>query len=395
MSSRVEDDIAPILYFTRYVPSYRVPVLELLNQRLKGRLVVCAGRAGGADLDSIEAQSSPYRTVHLPDMWLKGEGIHGQAFWKGVASFPRIRAMLAEESPRSVTLPMLMAYAKARRIPLGLWGHFSSNTRPMGSPSPLDRYRLFLASRADVCVTYTEQQAAALVALLPHDRVRVARNTLDTDTLFSEHDRLLAEGKTNTRTRLGLDPEALTIVYIGRLIEAKGVNLLLDVFQQVQLERKAQLVLIGGGSSREGLERRIAEERISDVHFAGAITDLADSAPHIFAADVMLVPGYLGLQVNHAFALGVPIVSRRSPGPGRYHSPEVDFVQNGQNGLLVESPDPDTFARAVLTVASDPAFGRNAQAYARSHLNIEHMVDGLEGAVHLMEQRDSRNPTAT
>lgn len=381
---------APVLYFTRYVPSYRVPVLDRLNQRLERRLVVCTGRAGGADLGSIEAQSSPYRTMYLPDMWLRGEKVHGQAFWKGITQFPRISAILAEESPRSVTLPLLLAYSKRRGIPVGLWGHFSSNTRPMGSSSPLDRYRLFLASKADVCVAYTEQQAAQLSDNITHNRIVTARNTLDTAALFSVYDRLSIEGKQSVRSRLGLHPDALTIVYIGRLIEDKGVDLLLDVLLRVQEKRTAQLILIGDGSRREELMRRTLAERISSVHFVGAITDLADSAPHIFAADVMLVPGYLGLQVNHAFALGVPIVSRVALGLGRYHSPEVDFIENGRNGLLVDAPNPDVFAEAVLTVAADDSYGREAHAFARSHLNIEQMVGGLERAVHILEQRDTR-----
>ncbi len=384
----------PVMYFTRYVPSYRVPVLNRLNQRLGGRLVVCTGRAGGASLGSIEAQSSPYRTIYLPDVWLRGEKIHGQAFWKGITQFPRISAILAEESPRSVTLPLLVAYGRRRGIPIGLWGHFSSNARPMGSSSLLDRYRMFLASRADVCIAYTEQQAAKLSNHIAHNRIVTARNTLDTAALFGAYDRLSIEGKPSIRSRLGLDPDALTIVYIGRLIEDKGVDLLLDVLRRVQQKRAAQLILVGDGSRREELLKRVRREQITSVHFVGAITDLVDSAPHIIAADVMLVPGYLGLQVNHAFALGVPIVSRAAPGLGRYHSPEVDFIENGQNGILVNSPSPDTFADAVLTVASDDSYSREALAFARSHLNIEQMVDGLEGAVHFLEQRDTRTSPA-
>ena len=33
----------PIAYVARFVPGYRRPVLEELNDRLDGRLVVCAG----------------------------------------------------------------------------------------------------------------------------------------------------------------------------------------------------------------------------------------------------------------------------------------------------------------------------------------------------------------
>ncbi len=105
---------------------------------------------------------------------------------------------------------------------------------------------------------------------------------------------------------------------------------------------------------------------------------------------ILMQRTYFQCRVDCANALDVQIVSRTAPGAGRYHSPEVDFVQNGRNGLLVDSPDPDTLARAVLTVASDNTFGRNALAFAHSNLHIEHMVDGLEKSVRFLEESDLR-----
>ncbi len=378
---------APILYFMRYVPAYRVPVFEALNERLAGRFIVCAGRAGSS-LRSIEAGKTSFRMIQTSDLWVQEGWFHAQAFWQGFRKVGRPAAVLAEESPRTGTLPLLGAYCKVRGIPFGLWGHFSSNDRPMGS-SGLDRYRLNLASRADVCITYTHRQAHTLKSHLPHDRVVAATNTLDTDMLEAARKRLDLEGKDAVRVRLGLQRDALTIVYIGRLIAEKGVDVLLDVLQIVQKRRPAQLIIVGDGERRLALENRVREESISDVHLIGTITDLEAGAPYIFASDAMLVPGYLGLQVNHAFSLGVPIVGRTSPGPGRYHSPEVDFIENGLNSILTETSSPQTFADAVLKVAEDPSYGRNALDYAQKHLGIDRMVDGLEEGIRLLLERGS------
>ncbi len=355
-------------------------------------MVIATGRAPSR-LQSIEASFPSLNVVHVPDVWLRGEAVHAQAFWKAFRKTGRPAAVLAEESPRTVTLPLLMAYCKAARIPIGLWGHFSSNYRPMGS-SLLDRYRLSLASASDGCIVYTSRQAELLSQWVSHGRIVAATNTLDTATLESARRRLAEDGKVAVRDRLGLASDALTIVYIGRLIAEKGVHLLLDVLRNVQQSVQAQLVVIGDGPEREALEETIQRERLSGVHMVGGMTGLDESAPYIFAADVMLVPGYLGLQVNHAFALGVPIVGRSSPGDERFHSPEVDYIQPGKNGVLVTEPTPHAFARAVIDVAGEPSYARNALSYAQDHLSMKNMVDGLESGIKLLMQRGQKRTPA-
>jgi len=43
----MSSDRRPIYYFARMIPWYRIPVLEELNERFDGRLVVCAGDPPG------------------------------------------------------------------------------------------------------------------------------------------------------------------------------------------------------------------------------------------------------------------------------------------------------------------------------------------------------------
>lgn len=379
----------PVFYFTRMVPGYRVPVLERLNARLEGRLVVCAGQPPRtSSLRSLtDEPSGGFRQVRLRNVWLGGETLHVQPFRRVFREIGTPGVVLAEESPRSISLPWLLRYARRRGIGRLLWGHFSSNDRPFSPRHLADRYRIALARSVEACVCYTEPIAEALRPYVPAERLFVARNTLDTDTLFALHDTLAAEGRVAVRRRLGLPADAPVLVFIGRLIKAKGVDRLLDVFGVLRAQRAAHLLVIGSGPEKGVLEARAAREKIDDVHFLGALPAWTDSAPYLYAADLMLMPGYLGLAVNHAFAFGLPVVSQASPDPAiRFHSPEVAYVRPGENGLLAPSGDPAALLEAVERVLADQArFSQNAYAYARAHLTIAQMVDGLEAAIRFVE----------
>ncbi len=381
----------PVFYFTRMVPVYRLPVLERLNARLDGRLVVCAGEPPRASsLRSLtDEQPRRFRQVRLRNIWLGGETLHAQPFRQVFQDFGHPSVLLAEESPRSLSLPLLLRYARRRNVGRLLWGHFSSNDRAFSPRHPADRYRIALARSVEACVCYTEPIADSLRPYVPAERLFVARNTLDTDTLFALHDTLAAEGRGAVRRRLGLPTEAPVLVFIGRLIKAKGTDRLLDVFGALRARRAAHLLVIGAGPEQEAMKARVARQQIDHVHFLGALPAWADSAPYLFAADLMLMPGYLGLAVNHAFAFGLPVVSQATPDPAiRFHSPEVAYLRPGENGLLARHDDPTALLEAVERVLADRVrFSQNAYDYARTHLTIDQMVDGLEAAIGFVEDQ--------
>src|SRR3546814_15903003 len=66
-------------------------------------------------------------------------------------------------------------------------------------------------------------------------------------------------------------------------------------------------------------------------------------------ADALVIPGYVGLAVNHAFAQGLPVVTRRH----ELHSPEVEYIEHGRNGLIVDG-DFDAFVVELARLIDDP-----------------------------------------
>lgn len=376
----------PIVYVSRIVPRYRVPVLERLNERLDGRLVVCAGvPPGTSSLNTLteEREAPAYRTAPVQNLWLRGESLHAhRGLKRALTAHGKPAVVLAEESPRSLTLPWLLRYAKQLGAGTAIWGHFSSNNRPFDPSRWPDRYRVWLARHADAAVCYTDGIRNLLRPHVPAEKLFVARNTLDTDRLFRLREGLEREGREAVRRRIGIPEGHAVLSFIGRLIPSKGTELLLDTFAQIRAQRPATLLIIGDGPEREAMQQRTSFEPIPDVHFLGAMARWERSAPYLFASDVMLMPGYLGLAVNHAFAFGVPVVSREAPAGIRFHSPEVEFVDDGITGRLVPWATPEDLPAAVQDVLTHhDRYADAALDYATKHLSLDVMVDGLVDAI--------------
>ena len=375
------------------IPWYRIPVLEQLNERFDGRLVVCAGDPPGASsLGNLVQGSTPdYKQVFLRNHWFFGERIHAQPFRSVFERHGSPAAILAEESPRSVTLPFLLRYAKSMGAGRVLWGHFSSNHRAFDPHRHLlDKYRLTLAKEVEGCVCYTEGIANLLRPFVPESNLFIARNTMDLSPLFAQRDALAAEGKTEVRHRLSIPPDDPVLVYIGRLIREKGTDMLIETWARLTKESPATLLIIGDGPERAAMETTVSARSLQGVRFLGPL--LRETAsPWLYASDLMLMPGYLGLAVNHAFSFGLPVVSLRhppklfkesSPQNRAGNGPEVEYVQSGETGLLCSGNSSESLAAGVREVLANlERYSTNALSYAQEYLTIEKMVDGLESAI--------------
>ena len=378
-------DHRPIYYFARMIPWYRIPVLEQLNERFDGRLVACAGDPPGASsLGNLVRGSTPaYKHVPLRNRWFFGERIHAQSFRNVFERHGAPAAILAEESPRSVTLPFLLRYAKSMGAGRVLWGHFSSNHRTFDPRRHfLDKYRLALAKRVEGCACYTEGIADLLRPFVPERNLFVARNTMDLGPMFAQREALAAEGKAAVRRRLAIPPDGPVLVYIGRLIREKGTDMLLETWARLTQETPATLLIIGDGPERAAMEAAVSARSLQGVRFAGPLLR-EEAGVYLYASDLMLMPGYLGLAVNHAFAFGLPVVSLRHPAGGvKFHSPEVEYVRSGETGLLCSGDSSEALAKGVREVLADrERYSANALTYAQEHLTLGSMVDGLEAAI--------------
>ncbi len=130
------------------------------------------------------------------------------------------------------------------------------------------------------------------------------------------------------------------IAYLGRLEPYKRVDLLLRaVARLVPRFPELEVVLIGRGSARVGLERLTADLGLGErTHFAGFVPD--DERDALLAeARLCVCPSVKegwGITVIEVNAVGTPVVATDAPGLR-------DAVRHGETGLLVADGPPRAF----------------------------------------------------
>ncbi len=196
-------------------------------------------------------------------------------------------------------------------------------------------------------VTCTAVNHAHLAALAPPGRVELVYHGLD---LL----RFPAEGK-GTAEKDAKDPTI--ILSVGRLVEKKGTDVLLDALARLPSDLHWRLVHAGGGPLKELLERRARSLGIADrVEWRGARTQTELLAEYR-AADLFALASRVardgdrdGLPnvLAEAQSQGLACVATRVSG-----IPEL--IEHGVTGLLVAPEEPGELAQALESLIRDPA----------------------------------------
>lgn len=186
-------------------------------------------------------------------------------------------------------------------------------------------------------------------------------------------------------------PEPATVVAVGRLVEKKGFDVLVDALSLLRDDGvEAQATLVGDGPLRQSLEARVAAAGLGDrVHLVGArsheeVVDLLGRSVVLAMPCVVAGDGDrdgLPTVILESMALGTPVVSTRVSGV-----PEM--VDDGRSGLLVEQRDPVALAAALKDVLTDAALRQRLATAARDVVterfdlatNVATLRDALSGS---------------
>ena len=161
-----------------------------------------------------------------------------------------------------------------------------------------------------------------------------------------------------------------TILFVGRLVERKGVVHLIDALATVSDALQAHLVIVGDGPERNRLEQRAQQVGVADrVSFAGRISDAELTATYE-GAGVFVLPSVrdvrgdtegLGVVLLDAMQVRVPVIGSDIGGI-------TDIVIHEKTGLLVPPGDASALAAAIMRVAHDRALARRLAYAGHRHL---------------------------
>jgi glycosyltransferase involved in cell wall biosynthesis len=177
------------------------------------------------------------------------------------------------------------------------------------------------------------------------ERIEIVPNGLDlNDYVFPP------ETDTSFRDKHGIPLEDQVVLYVGRLHDSKGLDLLVEAFEQVRMARpETTLVVVGpDDGAAADLQQDVSEAGVDEaVVFAGYVS-WEDKLAALGTADVFVTPRFTGFPVTflEAGAAGLPIVTT-------FVEEELDWLHD-QVGV-VTAYDATAFADAVGSLLDDEA----------------------------------------
>ncbi|WP_329570987.1 glycosyltransferase family 4 protein [Kitasatospora sp. NBC_01266] len=236
-------------------------------------------------------------------------------------------------------LPELVALtAKLRRQPFLLHFHLDVDASGrFGRLLPAYKRHVFgpvlRAAAAVIVLTAAQSDFVHRTYAVPRERIHVVPNGVDRSYFMPPRE---------------VSERPLELLYVGRLSPQKNVGRLLEALCLVR--QPVRLRIVGDGELRAELEQLTAELGLTQVEFAGA--KLGAELLNAYAqADAFVLPSDkegMPLVALEAMAAALPVIATDVPG-------NTELL--GGVGLLA-APEPAALARAIDSVAGDPALRR-------------------------------------
>jgi len=181
------------------------------------------------------------------------------------------------------------------------------------------------------------------------------------------------------RRKLGLPLDKMIFIYLGRFVQRKRADFLLDVWSQLpdDIHQKAVLVF-AGGSAGEGQPDSIYEEMMRILPGVRS-TKVLDYVPHeqvaslLKACDVMISPTIREgwpLALLEAMSCGIPVISSRIDGV-------KIIVQDGINGTLITPDSGEELSKAIVDATQSPKHYQKMSLTARASVESTYGWDKI------------------
>lgn len=265
--------------------------------------------------------------------------------------------------------------ARARGVPTVIWEELQW-LHP-GARSRI-KYRILsvLARLVDAFFVMGEVQATALA------RLGVSRSRI---FIANEYPGLIYSAVPCGEIALPFDDASPMVLYMGRMIEVKGVEYLLQAWQQVKrLVPRAQLVLAGDGALLPAMKLRAEQLGLLDFHFLGYVSEPEKKSALYRRASVLVVPSIRAgayaeggpLVVLEALSAGLPVVGTDALGSS------TAWIKERVNGEIVPEKNGQALADAIVRILRDrqPTRADVLKEFARMP-DVGYQVQQLEAAI--------------
>ena len=187
------------------------------------------------------------------------------------------------------------------------------------------------------------------------------------------------------------------LLYVGRLIDWKGVKYLVEAMEIViDKYPKTKLLIVGDGPEKPFLEKIVSKLKLMNiVYFIGEI-NITVVPKYYSAADIFIIPSIvaeghtegLGVVTIEAMACGTPAIGSNVGGI-------PDVIKDGYNGFLVAEKSHEELAIKIVQLLSDKElerkFIRNGLKTVKEKFSWDLISDKFIELFQVLNSRDNIN----
>ncbi|MGP9659956.1 glycosyltransferase family 4 protein [Arthrobacter sp. AOP36-C1-22] len=278
---------------------------------------------------------------------------------------------IVEHAVRNLETYKLLWFKKHN---VAFWGHGRTYTQPQSRFQ--ERFKSAILGRASWFFAYTQGGGDAVAeAGFDPTRITVVQNAIDSAQLAKIVAAQTFQDDENMRAEF--DAAGPVALFLGGLDASKRLNFLFSAAKQVhQLLPEFKLVIAGDGQSRPIVEAWCAEH--AWIKYAGPAHGERKAAL-LSMADILAMPGRVGLVAVDSFASETPIITTNWP----YHAPEFEYLVNGVNAV-VTADDRASFVTELLAIFKDSARRRSLEdgcKASRQVFTVENMVANFQAGI--------------
>ena len=340
--------------FTRAVSSDLPPVVEVTPG-------VTVRHLPAGPLEALRKEDLPAQLCAFSVALLQVEAARPEGWFDVLHSHYWLSGQIGWLASQRWDIPLVHSMhtmARVKNAELALGDTPEPQVRIIGEQQVVDAATRLIAN--------THHEAEQLVKLYDADpdAVDVVHPGVDLDT-FQSRDPIAA------RAELGLDPDAIVLLFVGRIQPLKAPDLLIKAVAEA-LEENPDLpviVAVNGGPSGSGLTHPTALADLArDLGIADRVrfeppSDRARLATWYSAADWTIVPSYsesFGLVAVESQACGTPVIAADVGGLRT-------AVADGTSGILVPGHNLHDWARIIADAARTPRLRNHLASQARKH----------------------------
>lgn len=178
-------------------------------------------------------------------------------------------------------------------------------------------------------------------------------------------------------TEFRLDPDRHRLIFSGRLVTIKRVDLLIDAFAQVAAKRPDwDLLIAGAGPLKAELKSRVPTQLRQRVLWTGFVGSPQRMSALYRLADVLVLPSAYepwALVVNEASCAGLALVCSDVVGAA------AELLRDRENGRLFRTDDLASLVAALLDVTEEANLRRYKTASPEILKNWRNNADPVAG----------------